>query len=195
MRYRNRTKSVNDLLVESLELQTQLNNIKKPVSIEIEIEEEESDEMSSSDMSKEKIIGAMKIVLTSTFHMYFKAHAIHWNVEGINFPQYHDFFGEKYEELHGITDRIAEYIRILGDKAPATLGSLMANQPADTMTEQDSLDQMIKSFDADNNRMRAILGKAIKVAGHCDEPAIENFLQERLDYHQKLAWMLRVIQK
>jgi starvation-inducible DNA-binding protein len=127
--------------------------------------------------------------------MYFKAHSIHWNVEGFDFPQYHEFFGDKYEELHGITDRIAEYIRILGEKAPATLGALTANMPAYTMSENDSIDAMIVSFTSDNEKMIAVLRKSIKIAGHCDEPAIENFLQERLDYHQKLAWMLRVIKK
>ena len=186
-----RIKSANELLLESFELQTQLDGMRKPLVIEFELE----DGGSIEGMSKKGIISAMRMVLTGTFHMYFKAHAIHWNVEGINFPQYHDFFGEKYAELHGITDRIAEYIRILGEKAPATLGALMANQPADTMSENDSLDSMIVSFASDNERMINLLRKAIKVAGHCDEPAIENFLQERLDYHQKLAWMLRVIKK
>jgi len=187
------TKSANDLLIESFNLQTELNDLKKPVLIEIEIEKDEDAE--ESKMSKSKIIMAMRLILSGTFHMYFKAHVIHWNVEGFDFPQYHDFFGEKYKELHEITDRIAEYIRILGEKAPATLGALTANMPADTMSENDSIDAMIVSFSADNEKMIAVLRKSIKIAGYCDEPAIENFLQERLDYHQKLAWMVRVIKK
>lgn len=186
-------KSANELLLESFNLQTELQGLKKPVKIELEIEEEDAEEVTGT--SKAKIIMAMRVVLSGTFQMYFKAHAIHWNVEGFDFPQYHDFFGEKYGELHGITDRIAEYIRILGEKAPATLGALTANLPADTMSENDSIDAMIVSFNNDNEKMIAILRKSIKIAGHCDEPAIENFLQERLDYHQKLAWMLRVIKK
>lgn len=186
-------KSANELLLESFNLQTELQGLKKPVKIELEIEEEDTEEVTGT--SKAKIIMAMRVVLSGTFQMYFKAHAIHWNVEGFDFPQYHDFFGEKYGELHGITDRIAEYIRILGEKAPATLGALTANLPADTMSENDSIDAMIVSFNNDNEKMIAILRKSIKIAGHCDEPAIENFLQERLDYHQKLAWMLRVIKK
>lgn len=190
---RRTVKSANELLLESFNLQTELQGLKKPVKIELEIEEDEAEEMNGK--SKEKIIMAMRIVLSGTFQMYFKAHAIHWNVEGFDFPQYHDFFGEKYEELHNVTDRIAEYIRILGEKAPATLGALTANLPADTMSENDSIDAMIVSFNNDNEKMIAILRKSIKIAGHCDEPAIENFLQERLDYHQKLAWMLRVIKK
>jgi starvation-inducible DNA-binding protein len=197
--------SVDELLLESLMMQMELNKLKKP-PIESELEDEDEDEdedekeienivVISNRPSKQMICNAMRMILSSTFHMYFKAHAIHWNVEGINFPQYHDFFGDTYEELHEVVDRIAEYIRILGEKAPATLSRLSVKQPNDTMNENDSLDAMIVSFDCDNNRIIDILREGIKCAGACGEPAIENFLQERLDYHQKLAWKLRVIRK
>lgn len=198
--------SVDQLLLDSLMMQMEIQKLKKP-PIAIEIEEVESDEGNEDEIMeleetasvrvvpKNIMVNAMRVVLSSTFHMYFKAHAIHWNVEGINFPQYHDFFGDTYEELHGIVDRIAEYIRILGEKAPATLNSLSVKQPNDTMNENDSLDAMIFSFSSDNERIIVILREGIKCAGACNEPAIENFLQERLDYHQKLAWKLRVIRK
>jgi len=184
-----RNKSANDLLMNSLEIQMDINELKKP-SFRQEIELEVED-----NTDKSKITKAMKALLSATFHLYYKAHAIHWNVEGFDFPQYHDFFGEKYEELHGVIDRIAEYVRILGDKAPATLKHLISNFPEDTMSEEDSLGSMISSFANDNTNMITLLRQFIKIANHCDEPAIENFLQERLDYHQKLSWMLRSIKK
>lgn len=198
--------SVDQLLLDSLMMQMEIQKLKKPpIAIEIEeIEDDEDDENEIMELEentparvvpKNIMVNAMRVVLSSTFHMYFKAHAIHWNVEGINFPQYHDFFGDTYEELHGVVDRIAEYIRILGEKAPATLNSLSVKQPNDTMNENDSLDAMIFSFSSDNERIIVILREGIKCAGACNEPAIENFLQERLDYHQKLAWKLRVIRK
>lgn len=205
--------SVDQLLLDSLMMQMEIQKLKKPpVAIEIiseddldeEGEEEEGGEEEGFELEQENLsravpksmmVNAMRVILSSTFHMYFKAHAIHWNVEGINFPQYHDFFGDTYEELHGIVDRIAEYIRILGEKAPATLNKLTVKQPNDTMNENDSLDAMIFSFSSDNERIIAILREGIKCASHCNEPAIENFLQDRLDYHQKLAWKLRVIRK
>ena len=50
----------------------------------------------------------MKKVLADTFALYLKAHNYHWNVEGSNFPQYHEFFGNLYKELHDAVDPIAE---------------------------------------------------------------------------------------
>jgi starvation-inducible DNA-binding protein len=207
--------SVDQLLLDSLSLQLELNKLKKPFDSssmfdsseeeegeeeEEEMEEEEEEEememqVTNQRLPKNMIINAMRIILSSTFHMYYKAHAIHWNVEGINFPQYHEFFGDKYEEIHGAVDAIAEFIRILGEKAPATLSKLAVKQPNDNMNENDSLDGMIVSFNADNDRIIEIIRDAIKCAGACDEPAVQNFLQDRLDYHQKLSWMLRSIRK
>ena len=43
---------------------------------------------------------ALKIALANTFVSYFKAHSYHWNVEGIDFSQYHSFFGDFYEDMH-----------------------------------------------------------------------------------------------
>lgn len=191
---------IDQMLLDSLMLQLELGKIKKPELPEIEIEigeEEAPQEMQLGNMKMDKmgLAGQIKNVLALTYLMYYKAHAIHWNVEGINFPQYHDFFGDKYGELFGAIDRIAEYIRILGAKAPATIPSLLNGTPRDNMSENDSLDAMINSFNSDNERAIEVVRNTIKMAGHCDEPAIENFMQERLDYHQKLAWMLRVIRK
>jgi starvation-inducible DNA-binding protein len=204
--------SVDQLLLDSLSLQLELSKLKKPFdptsmfdSSEEEemetMEEEEGGEeevemrVTSQRLPKNMIINAMRILLSSTFHMYYKAHAIHWNVEGINFSQYHEFFRDKYKELHSAVDTIAEFIRILGEKAPATLSKLSVKQPNDNMNENDSLDGMIVSFNADNDRIIEITRDAIKCAGACDEPAVQNFLQDRLDYHQKLSWMLRSIRK
>lgn len=189
---KHRSKSLNDLLVDSLEIQMDINELKrKPTTgTDVNIIMENTD-----NVSKSKIIKVMKLLLTYNFHLYYKAHAIHWNVEGFNFPQYHNFFGEKYEELHAIIDRIAEYVRILGEKAPSTLEHLLISGPKDSMSEDDSIEAMISSFSNDNETIIKLLRQSITVANHCDEPAIENFLQERLDYHQKLAWMLRSIKK
>src|SRR6056300_958585 len=72
-------------------------------------------------MEKEQLIEKMKVLLASTFSLYLKAHNYHWNVTGPNFAQYHDFFGDLYEELHGSIDTTAEEIRKLGAFAPGAL--------------------------------------------------------------------------
>ena len=69
----------------------------------------------------EELINKMKVVLASSFAFYLKAHNFHWNVEGVNFPQYHEFFGNLYEEVHSAIDKIAEEIRALDAYAPGSL--------------------------------------------------------------------------
>ena len=58
----------------------------------------------------EELIVALKKVLADTFVMYYKAHSYHWNVEGSNFPQYHEFLQNIYEEIFAAVDVIAEHI-------------------------------------------------------------------------------------
>lgn len=191
--------TVDQMLLDTLMLQMELGKAQSrgmpEIQIEIEDEPAKPAHISESNMDKPGLASQIKGVLASTYLLYYKAHAIHWNVEGINFPQYHDFFGDTYGELFSAIDRIAEYIRILGLKAPATIPSLLNGTPKDNMSENDSLDAMLNSFNMDNERIIETIRMTIKIAGHCNEPAIENFMQERLDYHQKLSWKLRVIRK
>ena len=55
----------------------------------------------------------LKVLLASVNSLSIKAQNFHWNVEGDNFPQYHEFFGNFYEEVYSAVDKIAEYIRTL----------------------------------------------------------------------------------
>ena len=67
------------------------------------------------------LVDDLKVLLASQFSLYIKAANFHWNIEGTNFPQYHDFFGDFYVEVSEPIDRIAEYIRILDSYTPASL--------------------------------------------------------------------------
>jgi starvation-inducible DNA-binding protein len=138
--------------------------------------------------------GQLREILGATVCMWYKASAAHWNIEGDNFPQYHAFFGELYEALEAGIDPTAEYIRALGFKTPATIYALLATQPVDTMTEEASLPEMLASITLENMRMLDLLQGGIYFAGIAGEFAVQNFLQDRLGYHQKLRWMLRAIQ-
>ena len=67
---------------------------------------------------------ALKKVLANTFVMYFKTHTYHWNVEGMFFPQLHEFFGNLYEELYNAVDPIAEHLRAMDSYTPVSLAEL-----------------------------------------------------------------------
>lgn len=127
--------------------------------------------------------------------MYFMAHSHHWNVEGVNFPQYHSFFGDLYEQLHSATDEIAEQIRMLGIKAPSNLSSLYANNSVEDSGVSDDLDQMINSLIVANNIVRASLYTALKEATDKNLQGLVNFLADRIMKHDKIDWMLKASSK
>ena len=143
----------------------------------------------------ETLVELMKKVLADTFAMYLKAHNYHWNVEGPNFPQYHEFFGNLYEELHGAVDPIAEEIRSLGAYAP---GSFSRYQ--DLTDIEDELNvpmslEMANRLMLDNMIVLNTLNMAFKLANEFDKQGLADFLAGRIDVHNKHAWMLRSITK
>lgn len=143
----------------------------------------------------ETLVEMMKKVLADTFSMYLKSHNYHWNVEGSNFPQYHDFFGNLYEELHGAVDPIAEHIRALDSYAPGSLSRFME------LTEiQDELNvplgtDMARKLLSDNQIVLNTLNMTFKLAEQFDQQGLMDFLAGRIDTHNKHAWMLRSIAK
>jgi starvation-inducible DNA-binding protein len=142
------------------------------------------------------LVDALKLTLSATFALYFKAHVIHWNLVGIQFAPYHEYFGGLYEELHGAVDPIAEHIRALDAKAPASLADFLAiDANPERLTEESDFGTMLTIFDEENARLVGIFKTAVMVAGEIGEPGVQNFLQDRLDYHQKLAWQLRSIRQ
>jgi starvation-inducible DNA-binding protein len=137
---------------------------------------------------------ALKKVLANTFGMYFKAHAYHWNVVGPNFSQYHDFFGKLYEELFGAIDTIAEHIRVLDDMPPnnlTMLKELMSISDADPKNSMDMVNDLLMT----NNLVLVSLMRAYQLAEDADELGLTNFIQNRIDIHQKHGWMLKVTLK
>jgi starvation-inducible DNA-binding protein len=68
----------------------------------------------------ETLIEIMRKVLADAYAFQLKANNYHWNVEGPNFVQYHDFLGELYNEVFAATDMIAEQIRALDAYAPGS---------------------------------------------------------------------------
>jgi len=111
---------------------------------------------------------------------------------GSNFQQYHDFFGEVYEGVFGSIDDIAENARKLGAFPTPNLPTLLQYVQVDDTDASDATEQLANLKEL-NTTMIAQLRKAITVADEGDEPAISNFLQDRLSYHQKLDWKLTAL--
>lgn len=144
----------------------------------------------------EDLKSLLKKVLADNFMLYFKAHSYHWNVEGMFFPMMHDFFGKLYEELFDEVDVIAEHIRILDEYAPRTLSEMMSHA---SISEDDSpvteVKDMVNQLIAANNLMLVSLMRAYQVAEDTSELGVADYLQARIDAHNKHAWMLKTILK
>ena len=133
----------------------------------------------------------LKVLLASVNSLSIKAQNFHWNVEGDNFPQYHEFFGNFYEEVYSAVDKIAEYIRTLDSYAPGSL-----TRYAELTIIQDQLkipraELMFAELYEDNAKMIELLNHCFSSASQENKQGIANFIAERLDAHEKHQWMIR----
>jgi len=143
----------------------------------------------------EQLIQQLKVILGTNFALYLKSHGFHWNIEGSNFPQYHDFLNGFYNEVWNQTDDIAEHIRRLDTYAPGSLARMLELADLEESQNIPMALAMMAELKRDNDRFIMHLRAGIVAAEQADEPAIGNFLQDLLGAHQKKAWMLRSIIK
>jgi starvation-inducible DNA-binding protein len=136
----------------------------------------------------------LKTILATAYALSIKAQNFHWNVEGPDFPQYHDFFGNFYEEVYNNTiDRTAELIRQLDSYTP---GSILRYAELSQIQDQTKIPRamlMMEELYQDNAIILDMYKQAFHVAEEADEQGIANFIAERIDAHGKHAWMLRSI--
>ena len=135
---------------------------------------------------------ALKTLLASNFAYYLKAQQFHWNVEGPDFAQLHEFFGNLYEEVYnGSIDRTAEYIRALGDYSPGSFERFAELSEIKGQTKIPRARLMIEELLANNNQLLELLNKCFAIAENENQQGIANFIAERIDAQQKHGWMLR----
>lgn len=143
----------------------------------------------------DELNNSLREVLADTFVMYFKSHSYHWNVEGPDFAQHHDFLGTLYAELHAAVDTIAEHIRAIDYYAPTSLSAILDNTKINEQAGIKSAVEMIADLSSDNSMVLASLYVAYQLAEENTELGLANFLQDRIDIHQKHGWMLKAITK
>ena len=141
------------------------------------------------------LIDELKKVHADAFTFYLKAHFYHWNVEGSDFPQYHDFLQNLYQEVFASIDSLAELIRTLDSYAPGTLTRLKELTTIEETDDVPDAKTMMTRLLQENNILRASLLTAYKTADTTGDVGISNFLQDRIQAHEKHSWMLRSILK
>lgn len=137
-------------------------------------------------------VAALQVSLGNTFVMYFKAHSYHWNVEGSDFAQYHDFLGKLYEELYGAVDPMAEELRALDVYAPQSLDAMVRLSTIEEDSERPTKPaEMFGKLLAANNEVIESLNKLFKAADAANEQGLADYAAGRIDIHKKHGWMLR----
>lgn len=141
------------------------------------------------------LVDNIKVLLASSFSLYLKSANFHWNVEGPNFPQYHEFLGEFYADIYGTIDTLAEYIRALDSYAPGSFTRFQELTLIEDCTEQLMPMEQFTELLVDNNTLLTYLNATFALATAENQQGIANFLAERIDAMQKHNWMLRSILK
>ena len=141
------------------------------------------------------LVESLKTTLADTFVLYFKAHSYHWNIEGSDFAQYHDFIGDFYADVFASVDSIAELIRTLDAYAPTSLARLQALTQMEEEENILSAKEMLVRLRQDNDKYLAQLVKTYNEAETASEFGVSHHIQDRIQAHEKHAWMLRAITK
>jgi starvation-inducible DNA-binding protein len=135
---------------------------------------------------------SLKILLATEYAFSLKAQLFHWNVEGPDFAQLHEFFGNLYEEVYNNSiDKTAEYIRALGDYAPGSYERFAELTIIKGQTKIPRARLMIEELLANNGQLLDLLNETFATAEQENQQGIANFIAERIDAQQKHSWMLR----
>jgi starvation-inducible DNA-binding protein len=140
---------------------------------------------------RKQIAEGLSRLLADTFTLYLKTHNFHWNVTGPMFRTLHIMFEEQYNELWTASDALAERIRALGVYAPATykeftrLTSIKEEDGIPAAT--DMIRQLVEGHETAARTARTVF----ETAENASDAPTADLLTERMQVHEKTAWMLR----
>jgi starvation-inducible DNA-binding protein len=144
-----------------------------------------------SEKERAKIAEGLSHLLADTYTLYLKTHNFHWNVKGPMFQTLHLMFEAQYTELALAVDLIAERIRALGFAAPGTYkeySRLSSIKETDGVPEAT---QMIKLLVEGQEAVARTARKLFPVVDKASDEPSADLLTQRLQVHEKTAWMLR----
>jgi starvation-inducible DNA-binding protein len=144
-----------------------------------------------SESDRREIAEGLSRLLADTYTLYLKTHSFHWNVTGPMFNTLHLMFETQYNELALAVDLIAERIRALGFPAPGSYAQYAAlttiKEATDVPKAEEMIRQLVAGQEAVVRTARSVFPAAEKVG---DEPTAD-LLTQRMQLHEKTAWMLR----
>jgi starvation-inducible DNA-binding protein len=141
------------------------------------------------------LVDDLKTLLGTTYVLFTKAAGFHWNLEGSDFPQYHEFLGNLYGDIYESVDKIAEYIRTLDSYSPGSLARMMELSILEEQSKIPRAELMFVELLNDINKYIEFLNTCFASAEEENKQGIANFIAERLDAMNKHAWMIKSILK
>jgi starvation-inducible DNA-binding protein len=144
-----------------------------------------------SETDRKAIADGLNHLLADTYTLYLTTHNFHWNVTGPMFQTLHLMFETQYNELWTATDLVAERIRALGFPAPGTYAEFAQltsiKQPAGVPKANDMIRKLVEGHEAVARTARSLF----PVADEAEDEATADLLTQRIQVHEKTAWMLR----
>ena len=147
-----------------------------------------------SQGDRKKIAEGLSRFLADSFTLYLKTHNFHWNVTGPMFNALHNMFEQQYTEQWAALDDIAERTRALGFNAPGSYAefirlSSLPEEPG--LAEAPDWREMVRQLTVGNEAVARTARKVLKVADDAGDDPTVDLLTQRLQTHEKYAWMLR----
>jgi starvation-inducible DNA-binding protein len=140
---------------------------------------------------RKQIASGLASLLADSYTLYLKTHNYHWNVEGPMFNTLHLMFEAQYTELATAVDEIAERIRALGIKAPGSYAEFAALTSVDEAQGGESAEEMIRQLALGQEAIVRTARATFPVADAAHDEPTADLLTQRMQIHEKNAWMLR----
>jgi len=140
---------------------------------------------------RETIASGLSRLLADSYTLYLKTHNYHWNVTGPQFNTLHLMFEQQYTELATAVDEIAERIRALGIKAPGSYAEFSDLTSIDEGTGTESAEEMIRQLVLGQETVARTAREAFPAAEQASDEPTADLLTQRMQIHEKNAWMLR----
>ena len=144
-----------------------------------------------NEADRNNIADGLKTLLADSYTLYLQTHNFHWNVTGPQFRELHLMFEEHYTELAAAVDEIAERIRALGVKAPGSYTAFGKLTSIDEAFGNETAEEMIRQLVIGQETVARTAREAIKAAEAASDAPTADLLTQRMQTHEKNAWMLR----
>jgi starvation-inducible DNA-binding protein len=138
-----------------------------------------------------EVVRALENLLASSYTLYLKTHNFHWNVKGPMFTTLHTLFETEYTELALAVDQIAERIRALGHPAPGTYAAFSERSAVKERNGVPKATEMLKELVRDQGTVAEVAREVLRAAEPAGDDASEDLAVQRIQVHEKNAWMLR----